>query len=99
MSQAALGALLSVETLDGPEELVVPAGTQPGRVFRLRGRGVPSLRTGRRGDLLVEIVVEIPSKLSAEEAELLVQLATLRGEDVADPAERGLLSRIRSAFQ
>lgn len=99
MTQVALGARLEVETLDGTEELVIPAGTQPGRVFRLRGQGVPSLRTGRRGDLLVEIVVEIPTKLSTEEAELLSRLAALRGEDVTDPADRGLLSRIRSAFQ
>ena len=99
MSQAALGARLEVETLDGTEELVLPAGTQPGRLFRLRGKGVPSLRTGRRGDLLVEIVVEIPTKLSPEEAGLLAQVAELRGEDVADPSERKRFSRIRSAFQ
>ena len=99
MSQASLGARLQVETLDGPEELALPPGTQPGRVFRLRGKGVPSLRTGRRGDLLVEIDVEIPAKLSAEEADLLAQFAALRGEEVADPSDRGLFSRIRSAFQ
>jgi len=99
MLQAALGVRLEVETLDGPEELAVPGGTQPGRIFRLRGKGVPSLRTGRRGDLVVEIVVEIPTKLSAEESRLLAQVAALRAEEVVDPSDRKLFSRIRSAFQ
>ena len=74
-------------------------GTQPGAVQRIRGRGVPSLRTGRRGDLIVQLDVEIPTNLSAEEAELLVQFAELRGESVTSPKDHGLFSRIRSAFQ
>jgi molecular chaperone DnaJ len=99
LTQAALGAQLEVETLDGTEPLVVQPGTQPGAVHRIRGRGVPSLRTGRRGDLVVELDVEIPTGLSAEEAELLAQLAELRGETVMSPKDHGLFSRIRSAFQ
>ena len=63
-----------------------------------RGLGVPSLRNGRRGDLVCEIAVEIPRNLTAEEAELLAQFAALRGEDVQTGRE-GLFSRIRSAFQ
>jgi molecular chaperone DnaJ len=97
MTQATLGAQLPIETLEGEEELVVPAGTQSGRVFRLKGRGMPSAH-GRRGDLVVEVRVETPERLNPEEAELLRQLAELRGEEVAGP-EHGLLSRIRSAFQ
>ena len=65
---------------------------------RLRGLGVPSLRTGRRGDLICEIAVEVPRSLTEEEAELLAQFAALRGETV-DPPREGLFSRIRSAFQ
>jgi molecular chaperone DnaJ len=99
MTQAALGMHVTLETLDGDEDLVVPPGTQHGRLFRLRGHGVPSLRTGRRGDLIVEAAVEVPSKLSAEEAELLHQFAELRGEEVAPPKDHGFFSRIRSAFQ
>jgi molecular chaperone DnaJ len=99
MSQAALGTRFTLETLDGPQELAVPPGTQHGRVFRLRGHGVPSLRSGRRGDLLVEIAVDIPPKLSGEEAELLAQFAALRGEEVAPAKDHGFFSRIRSAFQ
>jgi molecular chaperone DnaJ len=98
LTQAVLGAHLSLETIDGAEELTVEAGTQPGTVLRMRGRGVPSLANGRRGDLLVELLVDIPERLSEEEVELFTRLAELRGEDVAEP-EQGLFSRIRSAFQ
>lgn len=98
LTQAALGAVLTVETLDGPEELAVPPGTQPGHVFRLKGRGVPALRGRGRGDLLVRIDVEVPQRLRPEEAELLRKLAALRGDDVAPPDE-GFFSRLKSAFQ
>jgi len=97
MAQAALGAHLPLETLDGWEDLVVPRGTQTGRTFRLKGRGVPHLHGRGRGDLLVVADVGTPTKLSDEEAELLRQFAALRGEDVA-PADEGFLSKIRSAF-
>ena len=98
LTQAALGASLSVETLEGPEQLAVPPGTQPGHLFRLKGRGVPSLRGRGRGDLLVRLEVEVPQRLGAEEAELLRKLAELRGEEVAPPDE-GFFSRLKSAFQ
>jgi molecular chaperone DnaJ len=60
--------------------------------------GVPSLRSGRRGDLVVEVQVEVPMRLKEEESELLRQYAALRGEDVAPPKD-GLFSRVRSAFK
>jgi molecular chaperone DnaJ len=97
MTQAALGAVLDYETLDGTEELTVPAGTQTGEVFRLRNRGVPTGRGSRRGDLLVRVVVDVPEALDDEQQELLRQLAARRGEEVAPPAE-GFLRKIRSAF-
>jgi molecular chaperone DnaJ len=99
LAQAALGTQLEIETLDGNEPMTVAPGTQPGAISRIRGRGVPSLRTGRRGDLVVQLDVEVPTNLSAEEAELLVQFAEMRGESVTSPKEHGLFSRIRSAFQ
>jgi molecular chaperone DnaJ len=98
MTQAALGAHLDLDTFDGPEAIDVPAGTQHGTQLRLRGRGVPSLRSGRRGDLVLEIAVEIPRDLTADEAALLETLARTRGEPVT-PREEGFFSRIRSAFQ
>ncbi|HEX7276613.1 MAG TPA: molecular chaperone DnaJ [Acidimicrobiales bacterium] len=99
MAQAALGAVIHYETLDGTEDLVIPKGTQPGRVFRLRGRGVPRVGGGgSRGDLLVQVVVDTPTELSKEQEELLRLLATARGEDVAPP-DTGFLARVRSAFK
>jgi molecular chaperone DnaJ len=98
-TQAALGTHLDVETLEGLEELLVPPGTQPGHVFRLKGRGVPALRGRGRGDLLVRVDVEVPGRLSAEEDELIRNHAGLRDEDVAAASDKGVFSRLRSAFQ
>jgi molecular chaperone DnaJ len=98
MTQATLGAHLKIDTLDGEEDLLIPSGTQTGRIFRLRGRGVPTLRGRGRGDLIVRVEVIVPEKLSGEEAQLVRQLAELRGEAVA-PREEGFFSRIKSAFQ
>ena len=98
ITQASLGAQLSFETLDGVEDLVLPRGTQTGRVFRLKGRGVPHVDGRGRGDLLVQVVVDTPKDLSREEEELLRQLASARGDDVA-PVDAGFFSRIKSAFK
>ena len=98
-TQAVLGTHLDVETLDGAEELIVTPGTQPGHVFRLKGQGVPSLRGRSRGDLLVRVDVEVPTRLSAEEDELVRSLAELRGEEVANVQDKRMFSRLRSAFQ
>lgn len=98
MAQAALGAHLRYETLDGTEDLVIPRSTQPGKVFRLRGRGVPDVNGRGRGDLLVQVVVDTPSDLSKEQEDILRHFATARGEDVA-PAETGFLAKVRSAFK
>lgn len=99
VAQAALGTSCTIQTLDGPEELVIPPGTQPGRVFRLRNRGVPVLQGRGRGDLLVQIEVAVPERMSDEETELFRELARLRGEDVEPARDGRLFSRIRSAFQ
>lgn len=100
VTQATLGAEIPVALLDSDEPLpfTVPPGTQPGTLLRLRGRGVPHLRGGGRGDLLIRVDVEIPSDLSDEEDELLRRLAEARGEPVSE-RDRSLLGRIRSAFQ
>ena len=98
ISQAALGHHLSYDTLDGNEDLVIPKGTQSGRVFRLRHRGVPHLEGRGRGDLLVRAIVITPTDLTDEQEELLERFADLRGEEVARP-DTGLLSKIRSAFR
>ena len=97
-TQAALGAEIRFETLDGTEDLVIPRGTQTGRVFRLRGRGVPHVDGRGRGDLAVQVVVDTPADLTTEQEELLRRLAAERGEEVAPP-DTGLRARIRSAFK
>jgi len=97
IAQAALGTSIELETLDGVENLVIPAGTQPGREFLLRQRGVPRLRGRGRGDLRARIRVEVPLKLSDTEVELLTGFADGRGEIVGNGKE-GLFSRIKSAF-
>ncbi|HLI14765.1 MAG TPA: molecular chaperone DnaJ [Acidimicrobiales bacterium] len=97
VTQAALGARIDVETLDGIEPLDIPAGTQTGRTFRLRGLGVPHVRGRGRGDLVVHVVVDTPTDLTKEQAQLLRELAALRGEAVADP-DHGLIARIRSSL-
>ncbi len=94
LTQAALGAELAFETLDGTEQITVPAGTQTGKVIRLKGHGVPHVRGRGRGDLHVRLVVDTPSDLTREQEALLRELAALRGEDVA--GEVGLFGRLRS---
>lgn len=97
IAQAALGVHLPVETLDGWEDLVVAGGTRSGASFRLKGRGVPHLTGRGRGDMIVVVDVETPSKLTEEEAELLRRYAELRDEEVAPPDE-GFFSKVKSAF-
>ncbi|MEQ8842536.1 MAG: molecular chaperone DnaJ [Acidimicrobiales bacterium] len=96
-TQATLGAHIEYETLDGPEDLMVPRGTESGTTFRLRGRGVPHVRGRGRGDLRVNVVVDVPDDLDDEQEALLRQLAELRGEEIAEP-DQSIFSRIKSAF-
>ena len=74
-SQAALGATIEVPTLEGREPLEIPAGTQPGEVFKLRGRGMPDPRRRGRGHLLVEVNIEVPKNLTTRQESLLRDLA------------------------
>ena len=97
---ATLGTTVTVPTLDGDEELRIPAGTQPGAVFTLRGKGMPSLRRGRRGDQRVLVNVLIPHNLNEEQRELLERFAaTLGDHNLVDEEEReSLFHRVRRAF-
>ena len=79
-AQAALGAEVEVPTLDGPVKLTIPEGTQPGSVFRLRGKGVPYLRGSGRGDQFVTVRLGVPKNLTASQKELLRQFAASMGE-------------------
>ena len=82
-SQAALGADIEVPTLTGRVSMKIPAGTQSGRIFRLRGKGIPELDGYRTGDQLVRVAVWTPAKLSREEEELFARLAKL--ENIQPP--------------
>jgi molecular chaperone DnaJ len=97
---AALGTTVTVPTLDGEETLEIPPGTQPAAVFTLRGKGMPSLRRGRRGDQRVLVNVMIPRNLSADQRELLERFAeTIGPHNLEDEGEReSLFSRVRRAF-
>src|SRR3954447_9700327 len=81
MTAAALGTTLTLETLDGQEEVDIRPGTQSGSVLTLRAKGAPRLRATGRGNLMVHVEVETPTRLDAEQEKLLRELASLRGED------------------
>jgi molecular chaperone DnaJ len=97
IAQATLGAEVEVPTVDGPAVLSIPAGTQPGKVLRMRGKGVPYLRADRRGDQLVIINTEIPKRLTNEQRELMEQMAESLGTEVK-PQERSILDSVRDFF-
>ncbi|KAA3664210.1 MAG: molecular chaperone DnaJ [Chloroflexi bacterium] len=104
VAQAALGDEIMVPTLDGEEAMTIPAGTQAGKTFHLRGQGVPRLdRTGRgqsmgRGDQHVIIQVSIPPHLTDVQRDLFQQLAETLGKDVVPQKERGILDSLKDAF-
>lgn len=96
--QATLGAKISVPTLDGEEEITIPAGTQPGDTFTLRGKGVPFIRSGRRGDQVVTARVEIPKSLSEDQKRLFKELADSMGEDDLGEGNKGLFDKFKDVF-
>ncbi|HSM70558.1 MAG TPA: molecular chaperone DnaJ [Anaerolineales bacterium] len=97
VAQAVLGAEIEVPTIDGDEKLSIPAGTQPGKVFTMRGKGVPYLRRKDRGNQKVIVNVAIPKKLNSEQRELFEKLAESLGTTVK-PQERGFLDWLSDTF-
>ena len=104
-AQAALGAVIDLPTLDGPVKMRVPEGTQPGRVFRIRGRGIPQAagKNAPRGDHLVHIQVEIPTELTHRQRQLIEELARERKEVGMLPSgeqpKKGIMDRVRSLLE
>jgi molecular chaperone DnaJ len=96
-SQAALGATIEVPTLAGPHELVLPAGSQSGEVFRVRGRGMPDPRGGSPGDLHVQTYIEVPKRLTSRQEHLLRELAEVERTEVS-PHRKSFLERLREYF-
>ncbi|HSI14910.1 MAG TPA: molecular chaperone DnaJ [Chthoniobacter sp.] len=96
-SIAALGGEINVPTLDGQAQLKIPAGTQSGTAFKLRGKGVPSLNSHTRGDLIVRVAVEVPTRLNAEQRKKLEEFSALMGEDNA-PLHKSFFEKAKEFF-
>jgi molecular chaperone DnaJ len=96
-TQAALGDEIEVPTLDGRVNMKIPAGTQTGQYFRLRGKGVPRLRGSGAGDQHVRVVVVTPSHLSDEQQDLLRQFAELSGEKTHEK-QQSVWEKMKAAF-
>lgn len=94
---AALGGEISVPTLDGKAAVKIPAGTQNGTVFKLRGKGMPHLRGSGHGQMLVRVVVEVPTKLSAAQRRKLEEFSESCGEQNT-PMTKGFLERAKEFF-
>lgn len=97
IAQAVLGAEIEVPTLEGPAKLTIPPGTQPGKVFTLKGKGIPHLKRSGRGDQLVVVNVEIPTQLTREQRVLFEQLAKTFGNQPR-PREKGILDWLNEVF-
>lgn len=97
IAQATLGAEVQVPTVDGDVKLKIPAGTQPGKIIRMRARGVPHLRSNSRGDQLVIVNVTIPKRLDVEERELFEKLADKMDSKVL-PQEKGFLEKLKNVL-
>jgi molecular chaperone DnaJ len=87
-----------VPTLDGKINLKIPAGTQSGKVIRLKAKGFVDLHGYGRGDQLVRIVVETPRRLTAKQRELLEEFARVSGEDVNHPMSKGFVDKLKEMF-
>ena len=96
-SQAALGGVVEVPKLGGRAKLTIPAGSQHGQILRMSGQGLPDLRTGRMGDQLVQLLIEIPRKLSAEQKKLLREFAETE-DKVVLPESQGFFEKLKTYF-
>ena len=96
--QATLGADIKVPTLDGQVTMKVPEGTQPGKVLRLKGKGIPSLRGGGRGDQLVRIKVVVPTKLSDKQKDALRKFADISKDNI-NPEEKSFMDKVKDFFK
>ena len=93
---AALGSEISVPTLDGNVSMKIPAGTQSGKVFRLKGKGMPSLHGGV-GNLYAKAMIQVPHKLSSEQKSLLEEYARVSGEEII--AQETIKEKIKKVFK
>lgn len=97
--QAALGDTVEVPTVHGDVEMTIPAGTQTGKTFRLRGKGAPKLRGGGQGDQHVTVNIVTPTKLNDAQVEALKQFAQAGGDKVGSPKKKGFFNKVKDAFE
>ncbi len=97
-SQAALGSKVDVPTLLGPFEMDIAAGTQHGEVFKLKGKGLPDIRTYRNGDELVQVLIEVPKKLNKKQEQLLRDYAAIEDSAIM-PQRKGFLDKLKEMFK
>ena len=98
IADAALGTSVEVPTIDGPVKIKIPSGTQSGKIFRLKDKGLPQVQAYGKGDQLVKVVVEVPEKISKAQRKLIEELAAEMGEDV-HPQRKGFLDKLRDLFE
>ncbi len=96
-TQAALGAKIEVPSLNGRQEVEIEAGTQHGAIIQMRGQGLPNIQSGRRGSLLVQVLVEIPKKLNKEQKNILRDFAKTEDKSVM-PESKGFFERLKEHF-
>ncbi|MDH4226361.1 MAG: molecular chaperone DnaJ [Deltaproteobacteria bacterium] len=97
LAQAALGTEIEAPTIEGPVKVKIPAGTQTGKVFRLKNKGIASLRNGRRGDHFVAVRLETPAKLNKRQRELLEEFAAISGDEVF-PEKKNFFDKVKEIF-
>lgn len=97
-SQAALGGDIQVPTLEGKHAITLPEGTQTGKVFRLKNKGVQRLRSTSRGDLYVKVIIEVPRKLNNKQKELLKQFAELTNGEKYHTQRKGFFEKMKDVF-
>lgn len=97
-AQAALGATIEIPTLEGTEQYEIPAGTPTGKVFRLKGKGMPELRSHRKGDLLAQVYIDVPKKLTKEHEEVLRKLAEIEDVNVSS-GRKSFWDKITALFK
>jgi molecular chaperone DnaJ len=95
--QAALGAEIDVPTLEGKVKMKIPSGTQSGKIFRLKGKGVRDVHGYHQGDQLLRATVETPTHLTGRQKELLKEFAALGGEDI-HPLSKGFFDKVKQLF-
>ena len=99
-TDAALGATIEVPTVDGKEPLKIPAGTQTGKVFHLRGKGIPAINGYGRGDQHIRVVIETPSRLTAEQKKLLEEFAALsKTNGETHPQGKSFWEKVKAKFE